>query len=78
MSLPRIDILGIASSKQISQSEEHLVVDGLENLEIGQVVYAVPIHICPTVSKYKKVLVVSKNIIVDSWDILARDHQLKI
>jgi D-serine deaminase-like pyridoxal phosphate-dependent protein len=78
MSLPRVDILGFELSKQMSQSEEHLVVEGLENLEIGQVAYAIPIHICPTVSKYKKVLVIRKNKMVDSWDIVARDHQLKI
>ena len=78
MSLPRVDILGFESSKQMSQSEEHLIVEGLGDLEIGQAAYGIPIHICPTVSKYEKVLVISKNRIVDSWEVIARDHQLKI
>lgn len=78
MSLPRVKLLGAMSTEQKEQSEEHLVVESRYEFEIGEVAYAIPIHICPTVSKYKKVIVINDNKIVDSWSILARDHQLKI
>ena len=78
MDLPRVKFLGFESSVQVSQSEEHIVVESKDEFEIGEVAYAIPTHICPTVSKYKKVLVVSNNEIIDSWNVIARDHKINI
>ncbi len=79
MSLPRVKFLELNNSRQISQSEEHLVVDSLDNrMNIGDESYALPIHICPTVSKYKKVITIVNNKITGSWEIAARDQQIII
>ena len=47
----------------------------LEKRSIGDVCYAIPIHICPTVNKYKNVLTVVKGEIAGSWEVVARDHK---
>ena len=76
MPLPRVHFLGDYDFEQISQSEEHLVVRCPNNeiYDIGQVFYAIPVHICPTVSKYPRVLTVAQHKITGSWKVAARDH----
>lgn len=76
MKLPRVRFLGNQDFKQISQSEEHLVVktNTSDNYNIGDTFYALPIHICPTVSKYPEALIVQDTKIIGSWKIAARDH----
>lgn len=76
MSFPRVKILNSDNSKQISHSEEHLVIESNETdkYNIGDVCYAIPTHICPTVVKYKKVWTVFNGSITGSWEVAARDH----
>ncbi|SDL70163.1 D-TA family PLP-dependent enzyme [Kriegella aquimaris] len=80
MAFPRVKILDIEDSEQIGQSEEHLVVEhnkpGQHN--VGDVHYAIPMHICPTVAKYENVLVVSAGKIVDKWHVDARNQKITI
>lgn len=76
MKLPRVKFLGSHNFEQISQSEEHLVVKHHDTdvYVIGDTCYALPIHICPTVAKYPKVLTVENNEISGYWNVSARDH----
>lgn len=80
MNFPRVHIFELEDCKQISQSEEHLVVEckNAEKYNIGDVFYAIPIHICPTVAKYKNVLAVVNGKITDSWKVAARDYKITI
>lgn len=80
MLLPRVRILGKENCKHVSQSEEHLVVAGpdVENLQVGDLCYAIPIHICPTVAKYDHVLTVEHGMVTGSWKVAARDRQINI
>lgn len=75
MGFPRLEILNLKKCRHISQSEEHLVVQCADSdkYPIGAILYAVPTHICPTVPKYNKVLVVNNHIISGSWTVAARD-----
>ena len=80
MKLPRVHFLGDNDSfKQISQSEEHLVVECKDNsaYKIGDTHYAIPIHICPTVAKYPYVFTVKNHKTTGKWQVAARDHYLK-
>ncbi|WP_339707152.1 D-TA family PLP-dependent enzyme [uncultured Kriegella sp.] len=80
MAFPRVELLDMEDSKQIGQSEEHLVVEhnqpGYHN--VGDVHYAIPMHICPTVAKYENVLVVSSGKLVDTWQVEARNQKITI
>ena len=77
MALPRVKFLNWEVSKQISQSEEHLVIEMPNNSpKIGAVGYALPIHICPTVTKYNRVQLAINNEIKGTWKVAARDHNM--
>lgn len=80
MPFPRIEFLDLQHSKQISQSEEHLVVvfDDLTIPEVGDVHYAIPKHICPTVAKYDTLTVVKDGEVIDKWPVSARNHKMII
>ncbi len=76
MSLPRVHFLKENGFRQISQSEEHLVVEceTSDNYKIGDAFYVLPYHICPTVSKYPFAYTVINHEITGKWDVAARDH----
>ncbi len=79
MNFPRVKFLN-TNCKQIGQSEEHLVIENPNDktFQIGDHAYAIPIHICPSVAKYKKVITIVQGEITGSWEVAARDHQLVI
>lgn len=62
----------------LSQSEEHLVVDAHEQhgLGIGDVLYAMPFHVCPTVALYERAYVAEENVITGEWKNVARDRKI--
>jgi D-serine deaminase-like pyridoxal phosphate-dependent protein len=78
--LPRIYFLNAVDSLPISQSEEHLVVTvpSLANYKVGDILYGVPFHICPTVALYNTALLIKKNTVVDEWKVIARDRKISI
>ena len=77
MNFPRVKFLENDNCIQLSHSEEHLVVEcsEAEKYNIGDICYAIPIHICPTVIKYKNVLTVENGEITGVWEVAARDYQ---
>ena len=78
MPFPRVKFLNTDDFEQLGQSEEHFVlsVSNPENYEIGDLFYAVPMHICPTVAKYPTVHVVENGKISGSWKVAARDRKI--
>jgi len=80
MKLPRVELLNCNTTRHVSHSEEHLVVESStsENYTIGDLCYAIPLHICPTVAKYKQVLTVNDGKITGSWEVAARDSKIHI
>ena len=76
----RIFFLNLSDYEVRSQSEEHLVVkvkDG-EHLDVGDVLYGVPYHICPTVALYDEAAVVENGNVVDKWNVVARKKKITI
>jgi D-serine deaminase-like pyridoxal phosphate-dependent protein len=76
MEFPRVKIYGMEHCEQVGQSEEHLVIKCPEDhhFEVGDPLYAIPMHICPTVAKYPYLLTVANNVAGGSWKVAARDH----
>ncbi len=76
--LPRVHFLNAPLAKPLSQSEEHLSlqVPDSSSFKVGDVLYGVPVHICPTVALYDKVLVVENSQVTDSWKVIARDRTI--
>jgi D-threonine aldolase len=76
----RVHFLNAENLQPISQSEEHLVlkVDDACLYKIGDVLFGVPYHICPTVALYERAIVVENNNAVDEWKIVARDRKINV
>lgn len=66
--------------KFISQSEEHLVAEAPLNhlYKIGDVLYGLPYHICPTVALYERASVIENNKVTGEWKIIARDRKINV
>ena len=63
-----------------SQSEEHLVVQVPDDTEvgIGELIYALPFHVCPTVALHQNMGVVEDKEITGSWETVARNRKITI
>jgi D-serine deaminase-like pyridoxal phosphate-dependent protein len=80
MPQPRVSLPGIASYRIVGHNEEHLVVETPEagRFQPGDVVYAMPVHICPTVDRYDSASVVNGGRCTGSWRIVARNRRLTV
>ena len=79
--VPRVYFYNLpADAKQLTHSEEHLLVEVADNTpyKIGEVIYGVPIHICPTSPLHREVAVVWDHRITEYWKVTARDRKLSI
>ncbi len=78
--LPRVHFLNAPDVTPYAQSEEHLVVKVADSaaFKVGDVLYGVPVHICPTVALYNKAVVVENNEAVTTWKVVARDRSLNL
>ena len=76
----RVTFLNAPELKPIGQSEEHLVVEAGENhaYKVGDVLYGVPYHICPTVALYERVLTIENGQATGDWRTIARDRVITL
>lgn len=76
----RIFFLNAPELKMVSQSEEHLVAEAGErhNYQIGDVLYGMPWHICPTVSQYERAVTIENGAITGEWKNIARDRKINV
>ena len=74
----RVRFLNGPSFTFIGQSEEHLVLqtDGNHSLQVGDVLYGMPVHICPTCALYERAVVVEGHKVAGEWKIAARDRTI--
>jgi D-serine deaminase-like pyridoxal phosphate-dependent protein len=78
----RIFFLNIDNYEVISESEEHLVVEvsaeEWDRLKIGDVLYGVPYHVCPTVALYDEVQVIDNGDVITQWNVEARKKKISV
>lgn len=75
----RVYFLGDDELSPVSHSEEHLVCKtGKTKYEVGDVLYGVPHHICPTVALYDAAHVIEKHQFVDQWFATSRNRKITI
>lgn len=77
----RLVILNDENLIPIAHSEEHLIIEnqGTNKHEIGDIIYAIPYHVCPTIALYDWVQVVNKkHQIYDQWMVAARTRKINI
>lgn len=76
----RLKFLNLTNYELLSQSEEHgvLRVKNWKDLKVGDVLYGVPFHICPTVNLHDEVSVIKNHKKIDTWQITARKRKITI
>jgi D-serine deaminase-like pyridoxal phosphate-dependent protein len=76
----RVYFLNAPGLIPLSQSEEHLTLkaDKNHNFKIGDVLYGIPVHICPTCALYTQATIVEQNQVIGNWEIIARNRKINI
>jgi D-serine deaminase-like pyridoxal phosphate-dependent protein len=74
--LPRVHFLNAPGAVPVAQSEEHLVLEVPDSrrYSLGDVLYGVPVHICPTVALYEKAFIVQDGEVAATWQVIARNR----
>jgi len=76
----RVFFLNADGLTPVGHSEEHMVlkIDNNRSYTIGDVLYGVPYHICPTVALHDRVAVIKGHRIADHWTTLARNRAISV
>ncbi|HWZ14449.1 MAG TPA: D-TA family PLP-dependent enzyme [Mucilaginibacter sp.] len=76
----RVYFLNAPELIMISQSEEHLVAEAGKGhkYKVGDVLYGLPHHICPTVALYERAITIENNQTTGEWKNIARDRKIII
>ena len=75
----RIFFLNAEGLKPVGQSEEHLVLETNSHpFKVGDVLYGLPYHVCPTVALYERVFTVENGKTTGEWKNVSRDRKITI
>ncbi|MFC4220924.1 D-TA family PLP-dependent enzyme [Flagellimonas marina] len=74
----RVKFLNLEDYELLSQSEEHGVIQvkDWDNYKVGDVLYGIPYHICPTINLHDEVSIIENGMKTDTWAITARKRKL--
>jgi D-serine deaminase-like pyridoxal phosphate-dependent protein len=77
---PRVHFLNLPDAKALMHSEEHLVLETprASEFQIGDVLYGVPWHICPTVALHSYANVVRDGRVGETWKVAGRERVLSV
>jgi D-serine deaminase-like pyridoxal phosphate-dependent protein len=77
---PRVQLLGLEDAVAVTHSEEHLVVRTAHanDYKVGDVVYGIPHHICPSMALHSEVVAVQDGKAGERWPVVARARRLTI
>jgi D-serine deaminase-like pyridoxal phosphate-dependent protein len=77
---PRVIFLNLPEAMAVMHSEEHLVLETPRAPEfaVGDALYGVPWHICPTVNLHSHANVVRDRRVVERWRVTGRERMLTI
>jgi D-serine deaminase-like pyridoxal phosphate-dependent protein len=77
---PRVRFPELPDAAAVMHSEEHLVIQTgrADRYSVGDPLYGVPRHICPTVALHADAVVIRQNRATERWKITARDRRLGI
>lgn len=77
---PRVQFLDLPDAKAVVHSEEHLAIETsqADRFAVGDALYGVPQHICPTVALHREAVVVRNGEAREGWPVTARDRILTV
>ncbi len=76
----RVYFLNAPELQPVGHSEEHLILKAEKgnSYKVGDVLYGVPFHICPTVALHETLAVVENNTVTKHWNVVARKRKISI
>jgi D-serine deaminase-like pyridoxal phosphate-dependent protein len=76
----RIRFLNLKNYALLGQSEEHgvIAVKDWNTIKVGDILYGVPYHICPTVNLYDEAFIVENKEVKEIWQVLGRKRKINI
>lgn len=76
----RFRFLNLENYEVLSQSEEHGVikVQDWNAVQLGDLLYAVPYHICPTVALHETAAIVENGLVIEEWEVRARRRRITL
>jgi D-serine deaminase-like pyridoxal phosphate-dependent protein len=76
----RVKFLNLSDYEPVGQNEEHLIltVKDWDAIHIGDVLYGVPYHVCPSVALHDEAKVIRDNEWVETWSVSARTRKITI
>lgn len=76
----RVSFFHLSNLKPIGHSEEHMVlsVEHGEDFKVGDILYGLPYHICPTIALHDQTTIVENHVITKHWETLSRNRRITI
>lgn len=76
----RVHFLNAPELQPFGHSEEHLILKAPtgNRYKVGDVLYGIPFHICPTVALHESVSVIENNRVIGAWNIAARKRKITV
>jgi D-threonine aldolase len=76
----RVYFINAPELEAISQSEEHLVLKAANNhhYHTGDILYGMPVHVCPTIALYERALTVENGKVTGEWMTIARARKITV
>ena len=76
----RVFFLNAEGLKPVGQSEEHLVLETNEghSYKVGDILYGLPYHVCPTVALYERVITIENGKATGEWKNVSRDRKITV
>jgi D-serine deaminase-like pyridoxal phosphate-dependent protein len=77
---PRVVFPELPDAKTLVHSEEHLAIqtEQAERFRVGDCLYGIPWHVCPTVAMYPEAIVVRDHRACQRWPVAARDRWIDV
>lgn len=76
----RVQFLNAPGLVPIGHSEEHMILrhQREHSYAIGDVLYGIPYHVCPTIALYDAMMIVEKGHAIDRWAVTARGRRISL
>lgn len=76
----RVRFVNATDLEAVGQSEEHLVLrtSADHSFAVGDVLYGMPVHVCPTCALYERAYVIENGNVTAEWKTVARDRKITI
>lgn len=76
----RVYFLNAPELEPLGHSEEHLILKAKKgnSYKVGDVLYGVPFHICPTVALHENLTVIENHEVTGSWNVVARKRKISV